>query len=283
MSKFPSSYTKPIRCSVKEISPNFLINDGNFMISAYFTPSSYKQFRKENGGLKVSDLKDAIVQLNKWRVELVQAPVDGFTQYGGIEMRLIIEKMAIKKDYKVELNRFPSNLYRDDKMKTAIQSFILNEQLKHLPKNPTGGIVSLEKDENFTKFSFLKFGKTEVLSIKDILSEEKGGKVIEPVQEASSQTANVSKVPDIQEIKDGLKKLKSKSSNKTLTVKPKKAAKPAAKSKTIKKAQSKPKKAATKSPKADSKAKKSPVAKKPAEKKSVDKKSPVKKSARGKK
>lgn len=35
--------------------------------------------------------------------------------------------MDIKKDFRVELKKYPTNLYRDDKMKTLIQYF-LNEQ-----------------------------------------------------------------------------------------------------------------------------------------------------------
>ena len=48
-SKFPKAFTKAIRVSVKEVSPNFLITDGQYYMSAYFTEKSYKQFRKENG------------------------------------------------------------------------------------------------------------------------------------------------------------------------------------------------------------------------------------------
>ena len=32
--------------------------------------------------------------------------------------------MDLKKDYRVELKKFPTNIYRDDKTKTNINSFI---------------------------------------------------------------------------------------------------------------------------------------------------------------
>jgi hypothetical protein len=32
--------------------------------------------------------------------------------------------MDLKKDYKVELKKFPTNLFRDDKMKNAISEFV---------------------------------------------------------------------------------------------------------------------------------------------------------------
>jgi len=43
-------------------------------------------------------------------------------------MKMIIEQMDLKKDYKVELKKYPTNLYRDDKMKTAISEFISRNQ-----------------------------------------------------------------------------------------------------------------------------------------------------------
>ena len=58
-----------------------------------------------------------MVQINKWSIELV-GNADSFTSYQGVEMKMIIHQMDIKKDFKVELKKFPTNLYRDDKMKT---------------------------------------------------------------------------------------------------------------------------------------------------------------------
>ena len=64
-----------------------------------------------------------MVQVNKWSIELVSNS-DTFTSYSGIEMRMIIHQMDLKKDFKVELKKFPLNLYRDDKMKTAVNLFV---------------------------------------------------------------------------------------------------------------------------------------------------------------
>lgn len=44
-------------------------------------------------------------------------------------MKMIIHQMDLKKDFKVELKKHPTNLYRDDKMKTQI-NFFLNNSLK---------------------------------------------------------------------------------------------------------------------------------------------------------
>jgi hypothetical protein len=67
-----------------------------------------------------------MVQINKWSIELVGSS-DCFTSYAGIEMKMIIHQMDLKKDFRVELKKYPTNLYRDDKMKTQIQNFINRE------------------------------------------------------------------------------------------------------------------------------------------------------------
>lgn len=70
-SKLPKKFRSPLRCSVKETQPHFLLTDGSFFISAYFTAQSYKQFREKNNDLRVIDLKDVMVVVNQWSVELV--------------------------------------------------------------------------------------------------------------------------------------------------------------------------------------------------------------------
>lgn len=64
-----------------------------------------------------------MVQINKWSIEL-DGNSNTFTSYAGVEMKMIIHQMDLKKDYKVELKKYPSNLCRDDKMKTAINEFL---------------------------------------------------------------------------------------------------------------------------------------------------------------
>ena len=71
----------------------------------------------------MTDLNDVMVQINKWTIELV-GDSNTFTSYAGCEMRMIIHQMDLKKDYKVELKKYPTNLYRDDKTKSAIAEFI---------------------------------------------------------------------------------------------------------------------------------------------------------------
>ena len=40
--------------------------------------------------------------------------------------------MDLKKDFRVELKKYPTNLYRDDKMKTAINNFLKRQKLQIL-------------------------------------------------------------------------------------------------------------------------------------------------------
>ena len=118
----PKKFRGPLRCSIKETNPNFLVTDGSYFISAYFTPESYKQFRKENSSIRVTDLQDIMVQINKWTLEITKS--NSLTSYNGLEMKMVIHQMDLKKDFRVEMKKFPTNLFRDDKMKTEIKNFM---------------------------------------------------------------------------------------------------------------------------------------------------------------
>ena len=45
-----------------------------------------------------------MVQINNWTIELI-GNANCFTSYAGVEMRMIIHQMDIKKDYRVELKK----------------------------------------------------------------------------------------------------------------------------------------------------------------------------------
>ena len=213
----PQKFKGALRCSVKETSPNFLVTDGSYFISAYFTEESYKQFRKENSALRVTDLQDIMVQINDWSVELVASSC--FTSYAGVEMKMIIKQMDIKKDYRVELKKFPTNLYRDDKMKTCVQNFLNQQQRrmisdkdskapqsqknKAIASNMMEAIVSstnssakkgstldsrsslsdkVGNPEVFKKYEFMKRSTTKVYPVAEIIKTEKGKKGLEEME-----------------------------------------------------------------------------------------------------
>lgn len=90
MKKMPKQFRGSLRCSVKETQPYFLITDGSFFIQAYFTEKSYQTFRDNNSQLRITDLKDIMIQLNDWELELSVSSPDSFTSYAGLEMKMII-------------------------------------------------------------------------------------------------------------------------------------------------------------------------------------------------
>jgi hypothetical protein len=63
-----------------------------------------------------------MVQINKWTLEVTKS--NNFTSFNGLEMKMIITQMDLKKDFRVEMKKYPTNLYRDDKMKTLIKDFM---------------------------------------------------------------------------------------------------------------------------------------------------------------
>jgi hypothetical protein len=219
----PKRFRGALRCSVKETNPNFLVTDGSYFISAYFTPESYKQFRKENASLRVTDLQDIMVQINQWTIELEYDPQNTcFTSYTGLEMKMIIHQMDLKKDFRVELKKYPTNLYRDDKMKTAINNFLARQQLSILRskcidhraskinqlaqanscfascitngasenKTADSSVLSLEVSASgptFEKYAFMSKEKTKLFPVKDIIKEEQGKKGLLAMQMKQSQ------------------------------------------------------------------------------------------------
>lgn len=113
---------------VKETSPYFLVSDGFFYVPAYFTKAALDDFNKRYPNVKHSDLQGKVVLINQWSVELKRVDSNAvFTSYGGVEVRLIVSAFKPQFDKKNDLHpsRHPTNLYRDDEFKTAIQ------QLRH--------------------------------------------------------------------------------------------------------------------------------------------------------
>ena len=140
-----------------------------------------------------------MVQINKWSIELVGS-TDCFTSYAGVEMRMIIQQMDIKKDFRVELKKYPTNLYRDDKMKTMINNFKNDQQkqalknLKLAKVNPIEGIVggkSLSYDavinlENFS-YSYAKKTPTKIYPVVEIIKLEKGKEGLEVMKKQQNE------------------------------------------------------------------------------------------------
>ena len=123
-SKVGKDLKKPIKCFVKESFPYFLLSDGYFFVPAYFTKEAIAEFRKSFSNVNITDLQGKVVVLNNWHLELKKVnSAEVFTSYANLEARLIVTSFKPNLQEKLQPNRYPTNLYRDDEIKTTIQFF----------------------------------------------------------------------------------------------------------------------------------------------------------------
>ena len=123
-SKVNKDFKKPIKCYVKESYPYFLVTDGYFFVPAYFTKEAVSEFKSKFGNINITDLQDKVVVLTAWTLEMKRVnSKDVFTSYGNLEARLIVQSFKPCIGEKLNPSRYPTNLFRDDEMKTTIQHF----------------------------------------------------------------------------------------------------------------------------------------------------------------
>eukprot|EP00347_Sterkiella_histriomuscorum_P012969 403366519 len=201
-----------IRCQVRETYPKLLISDGSFFIAGYITKEC--QNKCEQKKVKITDLKDGLILITKWNVELTLVnSAEEFTSYSGIEMRVIIHEFRVNQEEDLKMSKFPTNLYRDDEVKASILHFIQAQRLQQLnnlvaqdkeislgtilakPKTKTELNESLLRSNNvislsgkkvdvsadcdqFTDFGFDKAKRTPVLTMQEIFIAEKGAEAL---------------------------------------------------------------------------------------------------------
>lgn len=193
-----SDSKKKITCYVKESYPFFLIADDFFYVPCYFTQKAVDDFKAKNPSVKITDLKLRVVELSSWTLEMVKVnSQEVFTSYGGLELRIIVkefnlnQKQGVQRVKPEDLARYPVNIYRDDEIKTLIQSYthgclvdavkkgVKDSNLPEIAKftakaNLTKqGVVSFQSGDNFNAWQF-KEGKTAVVSMDSINKFEKG-------------------------------------------------------------------------------------------------------------
>jgi hypothetical protein len=181
---------KQIRCFIKESFPHFLVTDNFFYIPCYFTKKAVDEFKNQFSNVNITDLKSKTLVLKEWTMEV--AKVDSasvFTSYAGIEIRLIVKSFKVEKG-DATLTRYPLNLYRDDEIKTLIQSYLhgqvagavkssqKSESLPDMSKLQSKGavsqgIVKFASGESFSNYGFTS-GKTATLDMNSIFKMEKG-------------------------------------------------------------------------------------------------------------
>jgi hypothetical protein len=120
--KLNPKFTRPIKCAVKETYPNFVLHDGNFFVSAYFTPEAYESHYLKSK-LSLTELQDFMIKINKWTLELSQVDSSKvFTSYASLEMRIVIHEFSVVSETRVSFEKanWPVNLYRDDDVRQHI-------------------------------------------------------------------------------------------------------------------------------------------------------------------
>ena len=181
---------KQIRCFIKESFPHFLVADDYFYVPCYFTKKAVDEFKNQFSNVNITDLKSKTLVLKEWTMEV--AKVDSasvFTSYAGIELKLIVKSFKVEKG-EATLSRYPLNLYRDDEIKTLIQSYLhgqVSSAVKSAHKSDclpdvsklstktsvSSGIMKFASGENFNSYGFTS-GKTATLDMNSIFKMEKG-------------------------------------------------------------------------------------------------------------
>lgn len=120
---------KPLKCYVKEAYPYFLVSDGYFFLQCHFTKEAVNEFHKSYGNVKIVDLTDKVVVLNKWSLEMNKVNSrEVFTSYSNLEIRLVVHSFKPSLGENLNPVRYPVNIFRDDETKSLIQDFVFHAQ-----------------------------------------------------------------------------------------------------------------------------------------------------------
>ena len=77
---------------ISEIIPNIYLSDGYNFIEGFFTKDALKEFRSLYSHVKFSSLRDKIIYVNRWTLEMRQAPSNEFyTSYQNFTINFIVE------------------------------------------------------------------------------------------------------------------------------------------------------------------------------------------------
>jgi hypothetical protein len=202
--------TSGLKLYVKESFPHFLVTDGFFYVSAYFTKKAVDEFHSKFSNLNITDLRTKVIHITDWTLEMNRVnSTNVFTSYGGIECRLIVKSFKpVAQDSDSQLNKYPVNLYRDDEMKTLIQNYIhscvlnsvtngIKESVTDVSKlsgkgNVNQGVVSFASGASFNGYTF-KDGKNVTVDLNTIFKQEKGADALKKIQ-AGPGTSGKAKV-----------------------------------------------------------------------------------------
>jgi len=225
-----SNSKKAIKCYVKESFPHFLVTDNFFYVAAYFTKAAVDGFRSKHSNINITDLKSRVITIKDWALEINRVnSADVFTSYGGIEVRLIVKSFTVDvKDTATTLSRHPINIFRDDEIKTLIQSYTHSQVQSavsgasaSLPAvgskgNAQAGVVSFASGNNFSAWGF-KDGKTATQDILAIFRQEKGSNALAALNRSPSSAGKPKVLGGAKKSKAVAKKPKANGIGKTVT------------------------------------------------------------------
>lgn len=165
-----------------------MISDGYFFVPAHFTKEAVKEYKEKSGGIPIVDLADKVIVLNKWHLEARKAGNNAIGSYDGVEVRLIVSSFKTSLQDKLNPVRYPSNLFRDNEMKTIIQHYKHECLQKAFAKSKGDSlpdiakVTAADKKENWGSKGTVaikaeggfKEGHTHSVELKDVFIQEKG-------------------------------------------------------------------------------------------------------------
>ena len=172
---------KDLQVFVKETSPYFLVSDSFFYVPAYFTQAAINEYNSKFPNVKMMDLERKVIVITKWSLELVKVnSAEVFTSYGGVECRLIVHSFKPQLKESLHPTRYPTNLYRDDEFKTAIQAFrheqvvaaASKSKVDMAPINGTGNVTQGVLKNSCGEWKFTE-GNTKVVTLAPVPKAKK--------------------------------------------------------------------------------------------------------------
>ncbi len=183
--KFPSQYKRPMRLIMSENIPSISMNDGFTIIEALFTKEAISDFRKNWSHLKFSHLRDKIIFVQKWSLQLRQR--DSAKQhltYNNLTVFLSIEQ------FKPVVHEVPStrqiwtakSLFKDEKIISILDN-TRHAFLQNLIETKYRSIEELDDQ--------MGVGSHTMPSLKSLMSSSsKSSEILEDAKTAESQAAS---------------------------------------------------------------------------------------------
>jgi len=122
----PASLRKNMRLIIIEMIPSVLVSDGHNFIEAIFTKESINDLRKYHSHVKFSNLRDKIIQVNKWSLQV--DCVDSrqvFNSYQNLTIKLVIEqfKPQMHEILNQRLTHGATSIFRNNEIQTLIRNY----------------------------------------------------------------------------------------------------------------------------------------------------------------